>query len=211
MKSQHARAYALTVGIILLGLSFANTARADTEQVTRQYFAGGGAALCSLSPTFCPDVAKAGNGDTITVSGSGTLTPGDKEVSGGGTFVHKNSAGVVLASGTWSAEELVSWKSFGLAGAGFPSGFEGGVAVLQVHLTPSAGGDHDGAVHSQAAPSSEGARHEGGLNAILTITCLLGTPVPGAGEEGFTLAVTGGPNFSQSVSGNTLFIATPED
>ena len=205
MKSQHARAYALTVGIILLGLSFAPVARADREQATRQYFAGGGAALCSLSPTFCPDVAKASNGDKITVSGSGSFTPGDKEVSGGGTFVHRNSAGVVLASGTWRAEELVSWKSFGLAGAGLPAGFEGGVAVLQVHLTPSAGGERDDAISSHATPSSEG-----GLQATLTITCLLGTPVPGAGEEGITLAVTGGLNFSQSVCGNTLFIVTED-
>jgi len=159
-----------------------------------------------LSPTFCPDVAKAGNGDTIAVSGSGTFTPGEREASGGGTFVHKNSAGVVLASGTWRAEGLISWKSFGLAGAGLPPGFEGGVAVLQVHLTPSAGGERDDAIQSRMAPSSEG-----GLEATLTITCLLGTPVPGAGEEGITLAVTGGPNFSHSVSGNTLFIATPED
>jgi len=204
MKGQHARVYGLTIGIILLGLSFAPAVGANTEQVTRQYFAGGGAALCSLSPTFCPDVAKASNGDKISVSGSGAFTPGDREASGGGTFVHKNSAGAVLASGTWRAEELLSWKSFGLAGAGLPPGFEGGVAVLRVHLTPG-GGEHDDAILSNL-PSSEG-----GLEATLTITCLLGTPVPGAGEEGITLAVAGGLNFNQSVSGNTLFIATPED
>jgi hypothetical protein len=80
------------------------------------------------------------------------------------------------------------------------------VAVLQVHLNPTSGGERDDAISSYATPSSEG-----GLEATLTITCLLGTPVPGAGEEGITIAVAGGLNFNQSVGGNTLFIQTTDD
>jgi hypothetical protein len=208
VKSQHARIYALTVGIILLSLTFANAARANSEQATRQYFAGGGTALCSLSPTFCPDRARASNGDIITISGVGRFNPGEEDASGRGTFVHKNSAGAVLATGTWRAEELISWKSFGLAGPGLPPGFEGGVAVLRVHLTPAAAGEGD-STHTHFTTTSEGDGRKG-LEAVLTITCVLGTPVAGA-DEGIHLNVIGGPNFNDSIGGNTLFIVTPED
>ena len=115
-----------------------------------------------------------------------------------------------MASGTWRAEALISWQSFGLAGPGFPPGFEGGVSVLRVHLTPSGGGEGDGALLTRSTPLSGGEGHEGGLDAILTVTCLLGTPVAGS-DEGIHLNVIGGPNFSDSIGGNTLFIVTPED
>jgi hypothetical protein len=210
VKSQHVRISALAVGTILLSLTFANAAHANSEQATRQYFAGGGKALCSLSPTFCPDRARASNGDTVTIAGSGRFNPDEEDASGRGTFVHKNSAGAVLASGTWRAEELISWKSFGLAGPGFPAGFEGGVAVLRVHLTPSGGGEKDGSFLTRSTPLSGEEKHERGLDALLTITCVLGTPVAGA-DEGIHLNVIGGPNFSDSIGGNTLFIVTPED
>ncbi len=202
MKSRTVgRAYALTVGIILLSLTFANAATAGSEQATRQY----------LVPAFgAPDVAKATiGGDTVTITGTGTFTPGEKDASGGGTFIHKNSLGAVLATGTWSAEGLISWTSFGLAGAGFPPGFEGGVVVLKVHLTPSGGAGGD-AITTRLAPSSEGEQHEGGLEAVLKISCLLGSPPSGA-FEGINLNVMGGPNFDKNVSGNTVFIQTPED
>ena len=185
--------YALTLGIILLSLTLTNVARADSEeeQLTRRFLAGAGL-LCSLPPSpegpACPDIARAANGDTVAISGSGKFEPGDDDASGRGTFTHRNSAGVVLASGKWKVKELVSFKSFGLAGAGFPPGAEGGVAVLQIELRPSSGGK---------------------IQALLTINCVLGSPPEGV-EEGIQLNV-GFINFDHSVSGFTLFIQVADD
>ncbi len=152
--------------------------------VTRQYLAGAGF-LCSLSSSACPDVAKAANGDTLSIGGTGTFSVENEEATGGGTFVHMNSDGQVLASGTWTATEFVSFVSYGTDGGTFPANFEGGRVVLTVHLTPATGGD--------------------GFDGVLQITCLIGNPPLGA-EEGITLAIQDGPNFSQTVSGFTLFM-----
>ena len=191
LKNQNlVRAYALTIGIILLSLAFANVAHADKiEQVPRQFLVGAGL-LCSLGPTACPDVSRASNGDTVSLAGTGTFTPGDDDAEGSGTFTHTNAAGAVLAHGTWNAEELVSFVSFGSGSAqGLPSNFEGGVAVLKVELHPSSGGE---------------------VKAVLLISCALGTP-PAGTFEGVTLHVKGFLNFNTPVSGFTLFIQVPED
>src|SRR5713226_5000923 len=103
--------YTMVAGItLLLTLSLANVVSADSGFRAYNYYAGGGF-LCTLSPSFCPDVAMATNGDTVT---------------GSGTFVHQDSAGNVIASGTWTATQLVSFVSYGSAGSSFPPGFEGG-------------------------------------------------------------------------------------
>ncbi len=81
--------------------------------------------------------------------------------------------------------------------------------MLKVHLTPSGGKEGDAFV-THLAPSSEGEEHKGGFEAVLTISCALG-PLGTAAEEGITLNVIGGPNFSESTGGNTLFVVTAED
>jgi len=192
LKNQNlVRAYALTLGIILLSLTFANVAHADedeVEQVPRHFLVGAGL-LCSLGPTGCPDVSRASNGDTLSFAGRGSFTPGDDDAEGRGTFTHTSAAGAVLAHGTWKAEELVSFVSFGSGSAqGLPSNFEGGIAVLKIELRPSSGGE---------------------VRAVLLISCALGT-LPAGTFEGITLNV-GFINFNTPVSGFTLFIQVPED
>ncbi len=55
--------------------------------------------------------ALANDGSTITVTGSGTFTPGDPEnVTGGGTWATFNSAGNPTGSGTYTVRGLVSFK-----------------------------------------------------------------------------------------------------
>src|SRR5713226_4503670 len=121
--------YTIAAGItVLLTLSFANVVFADSGSRSYNWYAGGGL-LCTLNPSFCPDVAMATNGDTVTIAGSGTFTIHPDSVTGTGTFVHKDSSGTVLASGTWTATQLVSFVSYGSAGSSFPPGFEGGKAV----------------------------------------------------------------------------------
>ena len=194
LKNQNlVRAYALTIGIILLSLAFANVAHAnEQDQVTRQFLTGTGL-LCYLPPdergAACPDVSSASNGDTVTITGSGSFTPGDDDAEGGGTFTHTSATGTVLAQGTWEAEELVSFVSFGSGSAqNLPANTEGGIAVLNVELRTTSGVE---------------------VGAVLVIHCALGTP-PAGSLEGITLNA-GFINFDTPVSGFTVFIQVAED
>src|SRR5262249_39114887 len=118
---------------------------------TFQYLVGSGF-LCGLFPTACPDIAMADNGDTIEITGTGTLTIHPKSVSGGGTFTHKDSSGNVLASGTWTAQGLISFVPYLV----LPDNLAGGQALIRVHLST-------------------------GSDAILDIDCAIGAP-PGQTE-----------------------------
>ena len=185
MKTVRAiRIYSLALGLLLLSLSFANVVSANSEP-KRQYLVGAGF-ICGIAPSFCPDVAKASNGDTVTLAGSGTFNPNPSmQATGGGSFVHRDPLGKIKAFGTWTAVELVSWTpgGFGTAGGALPVGSEGGVAVIKVHVSPATGG--------------------AGFTALLTIDCGLATP---GVDEGVNLNVLGVINFGTSVSGNTLFL-----
>jgi hypothetical protein len=179
-----AKNFALVAGMtILLTLPFSNIVVADSGFRAYNYYAGGGF-LCTLNASFCPDIAMAtSNGDTVTISGSGTLTIHPDSVTGTGTFIHKDSAGNVKASGTWTATQLMSFVSYGSGSLqGFPSNFEGGKAVIRVHASV-------------------------GVDAILTVYCLLGSP-PAGQEEGIKLNVQDIINFNMQAGGNTLFIRT---
>ncbi len=182
MKTRHAmKIYALTLGVLLLSLSFANLASASSDP-KRQYLIGSGF-LCTLAP--CPDVASAVNGDTVTISGSGWFNPNPSgQAMGGGSFVHQSSTGTVLGFGTWTAEQLISFTpgGFSTLGGVLPAGSQGGIAVLKVHVSPATGGP--------------------GFTAILSVGCHLASTF----AEGITLNVIGGPNFNTIVSGATLFI-----
>ncbi len=155
---------------------------------TYAYHAGD-AFLASLNPAFAPDVAVAANGDRVELAGTGTLSVFPKSVTGGGTFTHKDAAGGVIATGTWTATKLLSFESYG-ASAAVPPTWRAGLALIRVHLSPSAGGP--------------------GLDATLRITCHLPeTDVPGGFHEGVRLAVDGALNFNREMSGATLFVLMP--
>ncbi len=176
--------------IATLGVVPVHQVRGDNGSAIN-YLAGAGF-LCGLAPTACPDVASASNGDIIQVTATGSFTPGDEDALGGGTFVHKNSAGVVLASGTWKADDLVTFTSYGPSPS-FPPNFLGGKAVLKVDLKASSGVEFD---------------------AVLVIGCFLDSTqaaIPGA-FEGVMLNVRGGLNFNIvapfPAAGFSIFIAT---
>ena len=67
--------------------------------------------LCGLDPSACPAITMASNGDTLEMSGGGTLSIHPKSVTGGGTFTHHFAGGGSL-SGTWTAKELLSFNSY---------------------------------------------------------------------------------------------------
>ncbi len=183
----------LTVFVTLLALvmsSLTGVASAQSETLDYRWLAGTGdtgfGALCNGGPP-CPNVATASNGDTIEIAGEGTLSVHPKSVTGNGTFTH-NFAGGGSVSGTWTATQLLSFKSYGPV-AGFPPNFEAGRATISVQLF--VGGN----------PVASG---------ILTVGCLLGGPKePGGLFEGVKLSVQGGPNFNKAAVTSTLFILQP--
>lgn len=118
---------------------------------TFQYLVGTGF-LCGLGTGACPDIARADNGDTLEITGSGTLSIHPKSVGGGGTFTQKDSGGNVLASGTWTAQRLISFVPYLV----LPNNLAGGKALIRVHLST-------------------------GSDAILDIDCAIGAP-PGQTE-----------------------------
>ncbi len=164
---------------------------ADSGFATYNYLAAS-SFLCGLAPSACPDVAMADNGDTIALSGAGSLGVHPKTVTGGGTFKHKNPAGVVLASGTWSATDLLSFDAFGAAPPPFAPPLTAGKALMRVHLVVTGG-------------PFAGAQADG----ILEVGCLLpGAKVPEGAFEGVRLNIQDVINFNKPVSGFTVFINT---
>ena len=167
------------------------SASADSETSEYQWIAGvtiPGFPVCdSTSVPPCPDVARASNGDTIEIAGEGTLSVHPKSVTGSGTFTH-HFAGGGSVSGTWTATQLLSFKSYGSSPetVGLPPTWEAGKAIIRVHLV---------------ADGME-------ADAILTVGCILPeVMMPGGVFEGSTLNVQGGLNFNKADFGATLFIA----
>lgn len=148
--------------------------------------------LTDIDPAFGPDISEARNGDTIELVGTGTMTikTGRDEVTGGGTLVHKDADGNVIGAGTWTAERLLSFRSYGNGvPQGLPEDFFGGVARMRVHLTPDGDGE--------------------GFDATLKIDCTIGSRIPASAMEGIELNVRGSaPNFRDEISGATLFVKT---
>lgn len=127
-------------------------------------------------------IAEAPNGDKILLDGNGLLDLGAKTASGEGRFIHLAANGSVVGQGTFTANRLVSFQFYGCGGEGLPDFLCGGLAKLDVTLTP------------------EGTSLE--FPATLWIDCLLGDGIPSGGEparaEGIRLNVNGIANFNQT-------------
>jgi len=176
--------------VVALLFSAPTVATADSGSATFKFFAAS-PFLCGLDKTACPDVARAANGDTVSLSGAGTLSIHPQSATGSGTFVHKTSGGKVLASGTWKVQNLLSFNDYGPSTDPAFKGLRAGNALLLVTLSVGGTPVHD---------------------AILEITCRLpGDQGPaGMGKgEGIRLAVQDAINFNEKVSGFTLYIPTP--
>ncbi len=174
----------VVLGLLLVVPLSAVRADEDNNSTAVGYLLGSGF-LCSIAvPNPCPDVVKASNGDTMAISGQGTFTLEDGDITGGGTFTHSDSSGKVLASGTWTATELLSFTSFGPDPTGsLPPNLVGGLALIEVKLSPS--GTHRS------------------FEAVLQVDCGINSPT---GAEGVMLTVEDRLSFTQEVSGLTVFV-----
>ncbi len=182
---------------------------AQTSNSDYTLLLGSGFLCDSGDSSACPAVVKSANGDSYEMSGAGTLTPQSKSASAAGTFTHKSPDGVVLETGVWIAQELVSFDSYGIApgvlmAGGRPFGppmfgpmrlgmfsgsmAAGGLAVLRIRLLP---------VWGLAR------------NATLEVNCALGKVPDEHQVEGIRLAFEGGSaEFDEEVSGRALFLLT---
>src|SRR5436309_4703682 len=107
--------------------------------------------MCALSPTPAQartakasfewfveeNVARASNGDQVTVSGEGTFDAGTKSATGDATFEHRTGAGTLVGSGTIEFERLVAFQFYGCGnvfGTPLPDDYCGGRVIFAVHL-----------------------------------------------------------------------------
>ena len=182
--------------------------------------------LCDPSDsTTCPAVARASNGETIEISGAGTLSSAGKSVTAAGAFTVKSPNGYILTTGVWTATGLESFEPYGIAPGAllrdypqfrtlglFPKGdfmrpgfmmagpmglmagpmgllagpvAAGGLAVIRIRLLPDVGGPTD---------------------AVLQVNCAKGKVPEDRPVDGVTLAITGGPEFSEQLGGRTVFL-----
>src|SRR5215831_1517200 len=107
-------------------------------------FAPGIAAADSAPHTYQlvmeePNLGVAANGDQIAITGEGQFSVNPKAVEAEGEFTHSDSAGNVLATGTWAATGLLKYQSYGCGevfGTLIPPDLCGGAVKMRVALTP---------------------------------------------------------------------------
>lgn len=117
-------------------------------------------------------MAKAKNGDSVELSGAGEMDAGAETASLSGSYVIRNAAGDVTASGTWHSTKFLSWEPTEACTGGF-EGYVSGTARFKVQL------DGIGEAH-------------------LSVTCA-GCETP-MGTDAVTLHVKEGQNFKESVN-----------
>jgi hypothetical protein len=160
----------------------------------------------------CPAVAKSTNGDSYEISGAGTFDPKNKSVKAAGTFNHKATNGNVLETGVWTASDLISFDSYGMAP----------VAVMQrgpVFGRPQIGYKHL-PIHSGSLPT-------GGLaifrillmpmsgtakTAVLQVNCALGDVPRDRSVEGIRVRLERNNfEYSAEAGGRVIFLALRPD
>ncbi len=118
---------------------------------------------------------KPSSGESIRVTGDGSFDTAAGTVVASGSFTESSSSGSVIARGTWNATAFVSFSPFG----GPSPGLQGGQLVMTVTLFPHGGPPQPGL--------------------SMSVTCLVGSPPPGA-VEGVTVG-----DFTGVIRGATLF------
>jgi hypothetical protein len=139
----------------------------------------GGEMLLFFDPTFDPVIMAADNGDRLEIRGEGGFTIWPKEISGGGTFVHKDAAGNEIRRGSWTAVELLSFNSYE------DSGSSGGKLALRIDLI----------VAGQTT----------GIPGKMQVDCPLGDAPSGSVFEARVVFQDSGLNFNRRIQGGTLF------
>jgi hypothetical protein len=156
----------------------------------------------------CPAVAESPTGDRYEISGAGTFDALNKSIKAAGTFNHRSANGTVLETGVWTASDLISFGSYGIAPNALlqtvsasrhlqigpnrlPPGLRplptGGLAVFRILLISLSGTTK---------------------TALLQVNCALGNVPSERTVEGIRMTVEGtGTEFSEEMSGRVMFLS----
>jgi hypothetical protein len=187
---------------------YAGSARAQNNSANYTFVVASGF-LCEPGDSgSCPAVAKSANGDSYEISGAGAFDPQNKSVKAAGTFNYKSTNGNVLETGVWTASDLISFDSYGIAPAAF------------MQRGPAFGGPQIG---YKRLPIHPGPLPTGGLaifrillmpvsgtakTAVLQVNCALGDVPRERSVEGIRLTFErNGSEFSEEVSGRVMFLS----
>ena len=182
----------LLIAVLVAALSAIPTAGASAASGTESY----------QLHLEVPNVSRAPNGDQVAVTGEGTFSVHPKSVTASGSFTHTDGQGNVLASGTWTATELLSFQLYGCgivhnfptpgATTPLPPNFCGGALKMGVTLTPQG--------TSLAIPG------------VLSVFCIVGENPPNSHDdptgEGIHLVVPGIADFNKIVAGMNIYMRT---
>jgi hypothetical protein len=145
--------------------------------------------------------------DTIALTGSGQFEPREQEAAGGGTFVHEQANGTLVAKGSYLVTGFVSWqplKGGNFAATGLVDGIGNGPGSSKDENEPTSG-----IVTLDVRLVPDGTAPGKGIDAVLSIHCNLPQTI-GGDFEGFTLALgsfdfTAVANADPMAHGITLF------
>jgi hypothetical protein len=186
------RRYRTTILAIAFGLALLTPAATLGHTSRASYSWHVGDALLQSFGFPVGEQAKADNGDVVTLVGTGSFSADGKWATGSGTFSHHVVAVDATFTGTWTADGLISFQSYGCGedmGEPLPPDFCGGLLKLAITATP----DANPAVHRPAT---------------LWINCEIGTDVPASVIEGIRLNIYDHIHFNKPVpeSGANLYI-----
>ena len=186
----------------------AGSARAQISSANYTFVVASGF-LCDPGDSgSCPAVAKSANGDSYEISGAGTFDPQNKSVKAAGTFNHKSTNGNVLETGVWTASDLISFDSYGIAPAAF------------MHKGPAFGGPQIG---YKRLPMRSVPMPTGGLaifrillmpmsgttrTALLQVNCALGDVPRQHSVEGIRIKFESNNfEYAEEAGGRVIFLA----
>jgi hypothetical protein len=145
----------------------------------------GGEVLCQDQTHECPDISEAPSGDVFVITGKGTFSTSNTTtsmISGQGTYEERDMTGKKVSDGTWKAERLYSFVTYG--------------PVLKDNvLDGQYGGQMEASVRLSGIPGE----------VIVRVTDAQGTSVPMTAMTGVTVKDPS-EEFGKPVNGMTAFV-----
>ena len=208
-KSAFSTLTAAWVAVLSLILfSCAGSARGQISSAGYTFVVASGFLCDSADSGSCPAVAKSANGDSYEIGGAGTFVQQNKSVNAAGTFNHKSTNGNVLETGVWTASDLISFDSYGIATAAF------------MHKGPAFGGPQIG---YKRLPMRSVPMPTGGLaifrillmpmsgttrTALLQVNCALGDVPRQHSVEGIRIKFESNNfEYAEEAGGRVIFLA----
>jgi hypothetical protein len=193
-----------TARLALLLIFCAGLATAQTKPENYTFLLGSGFLCDRNDASACPATAKAIQGDSYELSGAGTFELQGKSVTAAGTYTHRSNTGQALETGVWTASELVSFASYGIAVGVLKKGLgaqqlgprrpplvfglmpTGGLAIFRILLLPMSGGTK---------------------TAVLQANCALGEVPSDRSVEGIRLTLErNNSEYSEESGGRMMFL-----